>query len=237
MLSGIHNAIGLSRDIWLGETCVPERTLEERGEPVWVSQCRRYLLWIDGVGCWMIVAGDRIQVGGPTLDQSNADICLLANISRNHATLLRAGEDWFIRATGATVVSGRTVGEQTVLRTGDEIRLGDRVRLGFRVPTPLATTAVLDFESDHRPARSVNGIILMTDNCLLGPRRDYHIFCPDWPELVVLFQRDGGLCCRSNAALRLNTGPVRDFAELEHGSVVSGDDFRFRVECLDTIVR
>lgn len=232
MLSGTHKTTS-HRDLWLDETCVPDSDTEQRDEPVRTSQCQRYILWIDGVGAWQVCVGDTVDIGGPTLDQSNADICLMANISRHHATISRDGEDWFIRARQATVVSGRTVRQESVLRTGDEIRLGERVRLGFRVPSPLATTAVIDFESDHRPACSVNGIVLMTDNCLLGPRRDYHIFCPDWPELVVLFQRDGRLCCRSNAPLRLDHATVRDVAELSHGSVISGEDFRFRVECPD----
>jgi FHA domain len=235
MLSGIINPAESNCPEWLRETCVPESSddSEKRDLPVWKSQCKRYILWIDGVGSWHVCVGDTIAIGGPALNHAESDISLLANISRRHATLQRHGEDWFIHANHPTVVSGRTVHEQTFLRTGDEIRLGDRVRLGFRIPSPLATTAVVDFESDHRPAQSVNGIILMTDNCLLGPRRDYHIFCPDWPELLVLFNRDDRLCCRSNIPMKLNQTPVRDVAELEHGSVVSGEEFRFRVECLD----
>ena len=236
MLSGIINPADLKRASWLCETCVPDNAKEndrESEQPVWTSQCKRYTLWIDGVGAWHICVGDQVEIGGPALNHAEADICLMANISRRHARLVRDGEDWFIHARHPTVVSGRTAGEKAALRTGDEIRLGERVRLGFRVPSPLATTAVIDFESDHRPAQSVNGIVLMTDNCLLGPRRDYHIFCPEWPDLLVLFTRDGQLCCRSNMPLKLNQTIVRDVAELSHGSVVSGEEFRFRVECLD----
>ena len=192
----------------------------------------RYMLWIDGVGAWQLCVGSEFLIGGPTLEGPTADICLMANLSRRHASLLRNGEDWFIHPHNSTVVSGRSVSGPTLLRTGDEICLAERVRLGFRIPSVLAGSALIDFESHHRPSHSVNGIILMTDSILLGPRKDHHICCPDWPELVVIYTQDGTLRCRSKASLNVNGTRVRDSALLSDGTIVSGDDFRFRIERL-----
>ena len=190
------------------------------------------MLWIDGVGAWQLCSGSEFLIGGPTLEGPSADICLMANLSRRHASLLRKGEDWFIHPHSSTVVSGRAISGPTLLRTGDEICLAERVRLGFRIPSVLAGSALIDFESHHRPSHSVNGIILMTDSILMGPRKDHHICCPDWPELVVIYVQDGVLRCRSRAALSVNGTRVRDSAVLSDGTIVSGDDFRFRIERL-----
>ena len=219
---------------WFAATCVPESTgkplTSGKTEPVWQSQCERYLLWIDGVGAWQLCVGSQFLIGGPTLEHSAADLCLMANLSRRHATLERIGEDWFIQPHGSTVVSGRTATDRTLLKTGDEIKLAERVRIGFRVPSILSGSAVIDFESSHRPAQSVDGIILMTDTCLLGPRRDYHVYCAEWPELVVLFTQDNRLRCRSKLPLKVNDTRVRDSALLEDGAIVSCEDLRFRIE-------
>jgi pSer/pThr/pTyr-binding forkhead associated (FHA) protein len=154
----------------------------------------------------------------------------MANLSRRHATLQRNAEDWFIQPHQSTVVNGRSVAGPTLLRTGDAICLAERVRLGFRIPSVLSGSAVIDFESHHRPAHSVNGIILMTDSVLLGPRKDHHICCPDWPDMVVLYQQDGILKCRSRTNLFVNGERVRDSMALNDGAIVSGEEFRFRIE-------
>lgn len=190
----------------------------------------RYILWIDGVGAWQLSVGTEFQIGGPTHEEIAADICLMANLSRHHASLSRKGEDWFIHPHGSTVVSGRAVTRTALLRSGDEICLGERVRLGFRIPSVLAGTALIDFESHHRPAQFVNGIILMTDSVLLGPRKDHHVCCSDWPDVVVIYLQAGVLRCRSKSALSVNGSRVKDSVELIDGTVVSGEEFRFRIE-------
>ena len=235
MLSGVFKNLSNLPEKRFAATCDSNSSgiplTSGRQEPVWQSRCEKYLLWIDGVGAWQLCAGSQFLIGGPTLEHPSADICLMANLSRQHATLERIGEDWFIQPHAATVVSGRSVSSRTLLKTGDEIKLAERVRLGFRTPSILSGSAILDFESSHRPSQSVNGIILMTDNCLLGPRRDHHVCCADWPDLVVLFRQDGQLRCRSKLPLRVNDHLVRDYAVLQDGAIVSsGEDLRFRIE-------
>ncbi|MCA9059878.1 MAG: FHA domain-containing protein [Planctomycetaceae bacterium] len=194
------------------------------------ERCQRYVLWIDGVGSWQLLTGRKFLIGAPTLEGETADISLMANLSRKHAAIERIQEDWFIHAWQSTVVSGRTISDRGILRTGDQIQLGQRVRLGFRIPSVLSSSAVVDFESDHRPAHSADGIILMTDTCLLGPRQDYHICCPEWPDLLVLFLQDGELRCRSPLPFRVDQQTIRDVATLSDGATVTGEEFRFRIE-------
>ena len=194
--------------------------------------CHRIMLWIDGVGAWQVCIGSEFVLGAPSIDNPVADIPLLANISRRHATIHHHSDSWSLKAHQETSVSGSTVENQLTLSSGDEIRLGSSVRLGFRIPSVLSTSAVIDFESEHRPTHSVDGVILLSDHCLLGPRRDHHIRCASWSEAVVLFVRDGQVRCRSKADTSVNGQLINESARLLDGDIVSGEDFRFRVEVI-----
>lgn len=194
------------------------------------TNCRNYMLWIDGVGAWQLCVGRSFVIGAPAIHEKRADVSLMANISRHHATIHHRNVDWVVEAHHQTELSGKTVAATSLMKSGDQIVLAERVKLGFRIPSILSSSAVIDFESHHRPSHSVDGIILMTDHCLLGPRHDHHVCCHSWPELVVLFQQDGQLRCRSKASLSVDGDRIGESAELRSGSVVAGEDIRFRIE-------
>jgi len=194
------------------------------------SPINSYMIWIDGVGAWQLCIGQSFSIGAPTFESKSADIALLANISRQHAALHYESDQWRVTADQPTSVSGRTVTQSAGIRSGDELCLAERVRLGFRIPSVLSSSAVIDFESNHRPTHTVDGIILMVDHCLMGPRRDNHICCPEWPDVVVLYHQDGQLRCRSSFAMKVNGKTVSDSASLYHGAVVEAEDLRFRIE-------
>lgn len=191
---------------------------------------KSYMLWIDGVGAWQLYVGSSFTIGAPTFESRSADITLLANISRQHAALHYDSDQWRVTADQPASVSGKTVRKSTGIRSGDQLCLAERVRLGFRIPSVLSSSAVVDFESNHRPTHTVDGIILMVDHCLLGPRRDHHICCPDWPDVVVLYAQKGSLRCRSSFPLTVDGKPVKESAPLSHGAVVDGEELRFRIE-------
>jgi hypothetical protein len=95
----------------------------------------------------------------------------------------------------------------------------------------LSATAVIDFVSDHRPNRSIDGVILMDETRLLGPAADNHVICPDWNETVLLYRKPDGFWCKSQSQISVDGklmaeggGPVKP------GSYVSGSDFGFRLE-------
>lgn len=190
----------------------------------------RHLLWIDGVGAFLLFHGDRVTVGGPTQDGSSADLSLMANLVRQHAAFVRHREGYILEASGPTVVAGRPVHEQTTLHDKYEIRLGDRVMLKFELPSVLSTSARIRFLSDHRPSPTVDGVVLMGDTCLLGPGNENHIRCPDWQDSVLLFRRDGEIWCKSRMELFVGAEHVPEGGPLRSGDVVSGPDLRFRIE-------
>lgn len=193
----------------------------------------RFTLWIDGVGAYLLCLGDSVTIGGPEHDADAADVALLANLSRRHATFLRRKEGYVLDAHSSVSVAGRPVYERTRLNTDYQIELGGCVRLRFRQPTVLSATATLDFLSDHRPSRSVDGIVLMDETCLLGPGGENHVQCPDWPESVVLFRKGAQFCCKSRADIFVAGSLVRDGAPIRPGDVVTGPELRFRLEATE----
>ncbi|MDB4614113.1 hypothetical protein OAH18_00340 [bacterium] len=194
------------------------------------SDADQHLLWIDGVGCWLLCTSDSVSIGGPSTSGETADIRLMANLSRRHVEFKRQGEGYIIHPVAETRVNDRSIYEPSALGNDYEIKLGLTCRLGFRLPTALSSSAVVDFKSGHRPAHSVDGIVLMSDNCLLGSGSDNHIQCEGWPSPVVLFKRDGKVCCKSREPLMLDGKPIKDYAVLTSGSVISGEELQFRIE-------
>ena len=67
----------------------------------------RYLLWIDGVGAYLLCLGQRVTIGGQRPDGTNADVPLMANLSRTHATFLRGAEGYVLEA--GRLYLGRTL--------------------------------------------------------------------------------------------------------------------------------
>jgi hypothetical protein len=202
------------------------------------------LLWIDGVGCWLLHAKDRITIGGPGSpgrSERTADLKLLADLSRSHASLARCGESYVLAADGPAIVAGKRVAEPTVVRDGDVIGLGDAVRLRFRQPSLLSLTVRLEFDSQHRPAQRIDGVLLMDQTCILGSADDSHVVCSDWDRRVIIFRRDGKLWCKRGPAtgpagadtdqdLFVNGCRVADAAPLRDGTIVTLGDARFRIE-------
>ena len=132
----------------------------------------RFLLWVDAVGGYLVCLDDRIVLGRAGPD-SHADIPLMGDLSRNHATLLRNGEGYLLQAHHASFVNGKPVVDQAVLHDGDVIRLGSTVELEFRQPSPVSATARLSIVSRHRLPLAVDGVLLMAETCIVGeaPRR------------------------------------------------------------------
>lgn len=191
---------------------------------------RRFLLWIDGVGGYLLCLSNEITIGGPADIEAAADIALLANLSRRHATITRSGEGYILAPHAPTRVGNREIHQPTPLTGGYELRLAQNVLLGFRLPTVLSGTAVLDFVSDHRPVYSVDGAIMMEENCLFGTGAENHVVCPDASDSFVLFLRDDRLWCKCRSGVVIDGNFNQAGGPIEPGQVVTAADVRFRIE-------
>ena len=140
----------------LSETMVPPPT-------------ERFLVWVDGVGGFLLCLGERVSIGGPCWGQPDADIALLASLSRRHATIVRSGDRYVIEPHAPTLLHGQPVVDRSPLPADCEVCLGTNVELRFHMPSVLSATACLDFVSHHRPTHAVDGVLLMHETCLMGP--------------------------------------------------------------------
>lgn len=202
----------------------------------------RYVAWIDGVGAWLILTGSSISLGrvngnvSPLVKASSteqeADVALVANLSRDHASIQRVDENYVLKPKSAVQIQSRPISYDTVLPDSCEIMLGDSVRLSFSIPTPLSATAKMTFASEHRPRTSVDGVILMAETCLLGPSASDHISCRNWSESVVLVQTPAGIVAKSKQEMQIGDCRAGASDVVSNGQVVNGEDFRFRLEPL-----
>jgi hypothetical protein len=215
------------------------------------SMADRYLLWIDQAGCWLLLAGEEFRIGSPEqqprasaltvkTDTSHGetysaqghgqDIAILADISRHHATIQKLDEHWLIHPHRNVVVNGKTLTNTATVHSDDELCLNGRVRLKFRIPNAVAGTALLEFMSVHRTPWNVNGIILMSDFCLIGSKTDHHIVCTEWSSPVILYRQNHEVCVRSEMPLEIDHQKCTNGSAVSGGQIVSGTDLRFRLE-------
>lgn len=190
----------------------------------------RFLLWIDGVGGYLVCLGDEIIVG-QSHPGSKADVAIQADISRRHVKIRREGEGYILNPLHEKVkVDGKPVASPMLLSDGDELELGDGVRLRFRKPHVLSASARLEMVSRHRTQPHVDGILLMAESCVLGPKWQNHVVCREWKGDVVLFRQEEKLFCRAMESVEID-GKLHDGrGRLNSNSHVLGTDFSFSLE-------
>ena len=191
----------------------------------------RFLLWVDGVGGYLVCLGDEI-VFGPPAPGSGVDVPILADLSRRHATIRRQGETYLLCPGREVRLDGKALTEPTSLVDGGLIELGSSVQIRFRKPHPLSTTARLEFVSRHRAQPSVDGVILMAQSCIMGPKERNHVVCRDWTSDVVLYRQGDELHCRGKGPFKIDDVLHSESGELNYRSQVAGDDFSFSLEAV-----
>ncbi|MGE3822073.1 MAG: FHA domain-containing protein [Isosphaeraceae bacterium] len=192
----------------------------------------RFLLWVDAVGGYLVCLDDELVLGRAGHD-SDADVPLMGDLSRKHATVRRDGEGYVLRAHRPTFINGGAV-ESATLRDGDVIRLGDTVELEFRQPSPVSSTARLTVLSRHRLPLAVDGILFMADTCVIGGSSQSHVVSPRLRDPVVLYRQGSGLWCRAAGGFEVDGGACSARAPLTLRSSVLGDGFSFSLESLES---
>jgi hypothetical protein len=219
--------------VWIGPGPKPPqpppgpRPLARAGEP---GPRGRFLLWVDAVGGYLVCLDDQVVLGRAGHD-SSADVPLMGDLARNHATLSRDGDGYVLRAHRPTFVNGRPV-ETKPLRDGDVIRLGDTVELEFRQPSPVSATARLAVVSRHRLPLAVDGVLLMAETCIIGGSAQPHIPAPGLDDPVVLYRQSDALWCRAPGGFEVDGRACAARAPLTLQSSVLGDGFSFSLESL-----
>jgi hypothetical protein len=195
------------------------------------SATSRYLLWIDSVGGYFLCTGNTVRIG-QAVPGNAVELPLLADLSRHHATLRRAGESYVIDAHRDVQIDGRPVEASAALPTRCELQLGKSLRMNFSRPHPLSTTARLDFLTHHRTQPSSAGILLMAETCILGPGPKCHVQCRHWRCDLVLYRQGENLYCRSEGDLECAGQKLGRTGKIVPGEPITGSGFSFSLEPL-----
>ena len=171
----------------------------------------RFVLWVDGIGSYLVLTRPTITVG--RWQQDNAvDLALRAAVSRRHAQLQRVDGDWFLTTDKAMCVNHQHV-DSALLSDGDEIEFGAGPSCRFRLPTPLSATAMLCFASSCLPSRDTRDVVLMAEHVVLSNDASGHVCSSEADARVVLFWSADGLQCQveGNAIVngRVQKAPCR----------------------------
>lgn len=190
----------------------------------------RFLLWVDTVGGYLVCLDDEVVLGRAGHD-SIADVPLMGDLARHHATIRRDGDSYVVRAQHTTFVNGQPI-ESATLRDGDVVRLGPTVELEFRQPSPVSATARLSVVSRHRLPLAVDGVLLMAETCVFGRSSQSHVVAPGLSSPVVLYRQGCSLWCRAAGGFEVDGRPCASRAPLTLRSSVLGDGLSFSLEAL-----
>lgn len=188
----------------------------------------RWLLWVDGVGTFLVLTKDRISVGRLGAS-ARPEIALSADISGHHAEILRVEEDYFIVASqGHLKVGGRPM-QRKLLSSDDSIELTPRCRLSFHLPTPLSSTAILSLHNGQRIEGDVRKIVLLKEHLILAPRGKGHIETRGSTGKIVLSREPRGLVCRAPDDILLDGASAGREAVVPLGARVQVGEVSFTI--------
>lgn len=192
----------------------------------------QFLMWVDGVGGFLVCLDDTVSLGQATYD-SNATIGILGDLSRNHAVIRRERDAYTVIPHADTWLDGQKIERPFSLNNGDELRLGRQVSFRFRQPHPLSTSARMESISHHRTQPAADGIVLMASSCILGPSLQNHVFCRFWSEDVMLVRKGETLCCFSKQSFEVDGKECQGRANISMNSRICGADFCISLEPID----
>lgn len=223
----------------MGDTASPSTTPPSNGQ-----LASQYLVWVDGAGVFLLCLENQITIGGLRDDPHRANLCLMANLSRKHATLTRSHGGYQLQSHGNLTLDGKelTPEKSVPLKPPTTWQMNGNVEIQIQQPTVLSLTAVLDFQGSHpplvgQPPVTIDRVILMDQNCLIGPGGGQHIKLGDCQEGIILYRSKGRLWCKSKTPFAPNDSERTNSHPLTSGDVIAGDDFRFRIEAVPTTNR
>jgi hypothetical protein len=189
---------------------------------------KRFFLWIDGVGAYLVCLGNRISIGQAT-GEGPVDVPLFADVSRIHAALTRDTECYLLEASKAVSLN-RAPAERAVLQSGDCIGLGNSCQMTFELPVPGGLSARLLLSGGRRLPMAVDGVLLMADMLVLGSGEKVHVKIPELEKPVYLVRQKDELVVQWEGEFRIEGEKFDGRAPLPRAGTVIADPFTFAVE-------
>ena len=190
----------------------------------------RLQMWIDGVGGYMLLLADRINIG-QAMASAQVDIPIMGDISRRHAAIKRSGDEYIVEPLSEVKLNDQSVDRPSLLKHRDVLTLGRGVKLQFTQPHPLSTSAVLKIVSRHRTEPACDGVVLLADSLLMGPKANNHVVCPLWQHDVVVYRQGSKLLLKSKTPL-FQSESTQPATSIKIGETVQGEEVSFCLEPL-----
>ena len=188
-----------------------------------------YYWWLDAVGSYLVFAKTQIRIG--QAGTAGNDISILGDLRSCHAELLIGSAGAVLVAKGETTVNGQA-GESFLLHHGDRIQLR-AVELQYFQPQTWSRTARLVVSSRHRLQTSVDGIILLGETAVIGPRADA-IIQTEWEHPLFLNWYQNGYWIRGEGDWMVDGKRSHGCAALKPDSQIEGSRGGFRWEPIQT---
>ena len=169
----------------------PERislrnSILEHTDAVPAGRAPRYVLWIDGVGTYVVLPAARVTLG-PCEAAPAPDLALPGSGPDASAEIRRSAGAYRLSARARLDVNDRPSTEHRLV-SGDRFRLGGGPEVRFYLPCPVSTSAVLRLQ---RPTDLPGGsdCVILVDRFLVVARSVFgHIQTDDGPgQLAIVF--------------------------------------------------
>lgn len=218
-----HTALTRSTQAVTRETRTQDLLAESSAGASW------QIMWIDGVGGYLLIDKEEIMLG-QAIAGTSVDIGIVGDLSRQAAVFRRTEGDYLLQPLQPTKLDGIPIDRSQLLPNEALLQLGERVKVRFRRPSPLSATARLDLVSLNRFKPNVDGILLLSDSCILGPNPGSHVVCPNWTTELLLFRHGAGWQFRSMVEVNVNGQPQIGQIPLTKGMRMDGEDFSLSIE-------
>lgn len=191
------------------------------------SHSYRSILWIDGVGGYLMLDRDDILIGQAG---GLVDIGIVGDVSRQAAVIRRRQSDYFVEPLQPTKLNDCDVSQAALLPHDCQLQFGSRVKARLVKPHPLSSTARLEMVSLHRFQPRVDGVLLLADSCILGPASSSHVRCGQWSQDLLMFRQDKAWFFRTVDEIEVNGQMKSGQIAIEPGMRVRGSDYSLSIE-------
>ena len=189
-----------------------------------------FMLWVDGVGGYLVCPGP-LSLVGQAVPGHCVQIPMRGDLLSQHVAFENSEQAIICRPIGATEIEGSVISEPSILQDGQQLKLGP-IQLRFAQSHPLSGTGLLSFESRHRTHPWSDGVLLVNGPIILGGNRKNHVNCRGWDRELLLFQRNGKWWVRTTGKIEVDGAIFENEAELTRNSRISGEDFSLSLEAL-----
>ena len=191
---------------------------------------RPRIMWVDGVGGYLLLDANEFTIG-QAVASATVDIPIVGDLSRMACAMHRSESDYVLHPLQDVHIDAQHVQRPQVVSNGSTIQLGSSVKLRFVQPSPLSASARLELVSRHRFKPHVDAVLLLADSAILGPSQQGHVYCPAWPNQMVMFRDGADWYFRVFEAVEVNgKTSTEELILVQSNMRIAGESFSLSIE-------